>query len=428
MEKTGRINILDKIAVCGAGFQTETIVKYVSSVLNCECLVIVEVFTQKPEDCYRIPSKRNTKRNSFSEVDMMMDEYIESVPVKRFDMLDSEEKEQFTFAFYNSEESMELFKNIKPFVRKYYYIDDDELNQINDCIWKNNTIIKELWHTNMYLYSQIQMLKNAMRRQLKSTVYDFHFEFHLVEHCNLKCAGCTHFSSIAKEEYLSVKEFESDIFRLSELTNSCAKFINLLGGEPLLHPQVCSFMELSRKAFPNSTIRIVTNGIKLKDMREEFWKCCIKNSIIIGITRYPIGINYDGVISTLDSMGISYECFSGNSSVKDEMWRLSLDKTASSLPIDNFIACPRANACVFVSHGKVFNCATMANINHFNECFHTDFKLCEDDYIDIYKINEVDTLLSKLCTPKPFCRFCNINKRRYGIKWAVSQKKEDEWV
>ena len=59
---------------------------------------------------------------------------------------------------------------------------------------------------------------------------------------------------------------------------------------------------------------------------------------------------------------------------------------------------------------------------------------CTDELDDLrkithnYKINEVDTLLSKLCTPKPFCRFCNINKRRYGIKWAVSQKKEDEWV
>lgn len=64
-----------------------------------------------------------------------------------------------------------------------------------------------------------------------------------MEHCNLKCAGCTHFSSIAKEEYLDIGEFQKDITRISELTNSRARFINLLGGEPLLHPQVEAFFQ-----------------------------------------------------------------------------------------------------------------------------------------------------------------------------------------
>lgn len=427
METTISLGNLNRIAICGAGYQTETIAKYIKQ-LNRECLILVDAFTQKPEDCYRIPSKRNTKRNSFSEVDLLIDSYIESVPVKRFDMLSKAEKEQFTFVYYNSNQSIRLFHEIELSIRKHYYIDNNELNKINDCVWKNHSIINELWKTNRVLYSELQLLKNAMRRQLKPTVYDFHFEFHLVEHCNLKCAGCTHFSSIAKKEFLDVESFEKDIVRLSELTGGNARYINLLGGEPLLHPQVCRFMELSRKAFPNTLLRIVTNGILLKDMPNEFWKSCKDYSIIIGITQYPINIDYNGLQRLLVSKGITYESFSGDNSVRDEMWRLSLDTNAKSLPVDNFMACPRANACVFVSHGKVFNCATMANINHFNACFKTGFTLCKDDYIDIYEIDNVNNLLEKLCSPKPFCRFCNIERRKYGVKWARSKGEINEWT
>lgn len=427
MERIKCLDSLDRIVICGAGYQTETLAKYVNAHLDVECIILVEMFTQKPEDCYRIPSKRNVKRNSFSEVDLLLDSYIEDVPVKRFDMLSQWEKQELTFVYYNSEESICLFHKIESHIRLKYYIDDEELNRINDCVWKNHSIINELWKTNRILFSELQVMKNALRRQLKPTVFDFHFEFHLVEHCNLNCAGCTHFSPIANEKYLSIDEFEKDIFRLSELTEGKARFINLLGGEPLLHPEICSFLRVSRKAFPKTLIRIVTNGILLDKMPDDFWNCCVSEAITIGITQYPISIDYQGIMEKLISHNIQIESFSGDGCPRDEMWRLSLDEANISRPIDNFINCPRANACVFVSHGKVFNCATMANIDHFNKSFGTNMSLCEDDFVDIYKINDVNSMLEKICTPKPFCRFCNIEKRRYGIKWTSSKGDIKEW-
>nr|WP_295306031.1 radical SAM protein [uncultured Blautia sp.] len=428
MKKTEKLNEIKKAAICGAGYQTETIVKYLKK-SNCECIILVEHFTQRPEDCYRIPSKRTTKRNSFSEVDLLIDDNIESVPVKRFDMLEEAEKKQYTFVFYPSDESRNIFDSIKDKIgRNYYYITEGELDFINDSIWNNHEIIKELWNTNRYLYSEVQMLKNVMRRQLKATVYDFHFEFHLVEHCNLKCAGCTHFSPLAETEYLDVSEFERDINRLSELTGGNSRFINLLGGEPLLHPDICKFMELSRKAFPDTIIRVVTNGLKLHNMPEQFWKVCKENSIIIGVTEYPIEMDYKSIIDMVAAKGIEYESFSGGGYPRDEMWRLSLDESGKNLPLDNFISCPRANACIFISHGRVFNCATMANIEHFNKCFGTKMDLCKDDYVNIYEIDNVNMMLEKLCNPKPFCRFCNIANRKYGIKWMKSKEVMDEWM
>lgn len=416
-----------EVIICGTGYQTESILEYFR-VNNVKVIsILTDVFTKRPEKCFLIPSKRLPIRNSFSEVDMMMDSFINGIAVKRYDMLSVQDKCAL-FIYYEQLESINAFYTInKDDSVDAYMLSESELEEINNSVWDNNHIINELWKVNEYLYSEVENLKNCMRRQLKSTVYDFHFELHLVEHCNLKCAGCTHFSSIANEEYADLGEFSRDINRLSELTGGVTRFINLLGGEPLLHPQICDFMEIARKAFPKTTIRIVTNGIRLLDMEDDFWESCRENKIIIGVTKYPISIDYDKRIEKILSECVEYECFSGDNQPRDEMWRLCLDETGSSRPLENFIKCPRANACIFVKHGKVYNCATMANIDHFNKCFETNIELCEADCVDIYKCKDIDKVLEKLCNPKPFCRYCNIDGRHYGDKWRPSCGDRNEW-
>ena len=428
METNKNLDEMHKVIICGIGYQAETIAMYMSRNDSNKVILLIDHFTQKPSDCYKIPSKRNSQRNSFSEVDMMMDSMIGNIPVKRFDMLSTEEKEKWEFIYYEDKDSRHIFEEIRSLIGdNFRFITSDELRRINDCVWDKNKIIRSLWETNKYLYSEISVLKNALRRQLKSSVYDFHFEFHLVEHCNLKCAGCTHFSSIAKEEYADFNEFQRDINRLSELTNGTTRFINLLGGEPLLHPQICDFFDETRKKFPNTIIRVVTNGINLIDMEQSFWENCRKNRITIGMTRYPIDIDYDERIRKIEEEGIVCECFSGEDQARDEMWRLCLDESGSSRPVENFIKCPRANACIFVKHGKVFNCATMANIEHFNNCFGTNLRISKADYADIYKCKSIDEVLEILCSPKPFCRYCNIEDRKYGVSWERTKMEIAEW-
>ena len=429
MKKIKSIDEIHKVIICGIGYQAETIASYMSRDNDNEIILLIDHFIQKPSDCYRIPSKRCIQRNSFSEVDMMMDTVVGEIPVKRFDMLNSEEKESWIFVYYEDDDSKDVFNKIKDQIaNNYYFIACEELTHINDCVWDKNKVISSLWEINKYLYSEVHILKNVLRRQLKYTVYDFHFEFHLVEHCNLRCAGCTHFSSIAKEEYADLSDFRRDINRLSELTGGVTRFINLLGGEPLLHPQICDFFDVARNAFPNSIIRVVTNGIKLVDMEQDFWENCKKNKITIGITKYPIDIDYDVRIKKIEEKGIIYECFSGDEQFRDEMWQLCLDESGSSRPIENFIKCPRANACIFVKNGKVFNCATMANIQHFNICFGKNMQIREDDYADIYKCQSIDEILNILCNPKPFCRYCNIDGRKYGVSWGKTNELVNEWM
>ena len=58
-------------------------------------------------------------------------------------------------------------------------------------------------------------------------------ETHIVDHCNLKCKGCSHFSGLADPYFKSLDEFETEVRRLADF--GVAMF-RILGGEPLLHP------------------------------------------------------------------------------------------------------------------------------------------------------------------------------------------------
>lgn len=99
-----------------------------------------------------------------------------------------------------------------------------------------------------------------------------YFCIHLVGECNLKCKGCDHMAPLAEGEYLSLEDFEKDFERLSYVTNKNVSRIGLMGGEPLLHPQVEKFFAIARKYFPDTTIQLVTNDILLPTKKEYFWQ------------------------------------------------------------------------------------------------------------------------------------------------------------
>lgn len=112
------------------------------------------------------------------------------------------------------------------------------------------------------------------------------FETHLTEHCNLGCKSCGHMSPLAKEEFLDIVGFEKDCSRLSYLTGRKIELIDLMGGEPLLHPRKEEILRITRHYFPEGKINIVTNGLLLSSQNEKFY-----------ISAYPIEIDVDKIQS-----------------------------------------------------------------------------------------------------------------------------------
>lgn len=111
----------------------------------------------------------------------------------------------------------------------------------------------------------------------------------IVEHCNLKCKGCLHFCNSNQEEfYYDCEEFERDVMRLSELFDNIEVLI-LYGGEPLLHPKIIRLLEIVRVYLKKTKIEILTNGLLLPTLDENFYQSIKKYDVCIGWSAYPVG-------------------------------------------------------------------------------------------------------------------------------------------
>lgn len=94
-------------------------------------------------------------------------------------------------------------------------------------------------------------------------------EFFAAKHCNLKCLGCAQSSP-----YLNKKFADIDLFK--ESLNVIKKYIKpeklkILGGEPLLHPDINDILQISQNSKIFKSVYIVTNGLYLLEMDSEFW-------------------------------------------------------------------------------------------------------------------------------------------------------------
>ena len=133
------------------------------------------------------------------------------------------------------------------------------------------------------------------------------FEVHLVEHCNLNCKGCSDFAPLAEPEFLDVEEFRRDVTRLAELFGHECDRVYLMGGEPLLHPDLLEFMRITRQVLPEGDIYVFSNGILLPKMPDDFWKACHDNNIRIWVSAYPIKIDADTIKAKAAKFGVNFE-------------------------------------------------------------------------------------------------------------------------
>lgn len=259
----------------------------------------------------------------------------------------------------------------------------------------------------------------------------FKFEIHLNEQCNLNCKGCDHFSPISEREFADINVVEKDLKRMSELIeDKMPVSIYLLGGEPLLNPEVTKYCDLARKYFPNkerATIRIVTNGILLDKQGDEFWKCCQKNDILIAPSRYKLNLDYESIMKKAKEYNVKIEFFHSDNYV-EYMYCVPLDLNGSQNKDESFKNCIIASRCAFLKEGKIYSCPRVPNIYHFNKKFNKDLKISENDYIDIFKIDSFDDILHFLEKTKDFCRYCDVKNISMEVPWGISKNEINEWT
>jgi len=271
----------------------------------------------------------------------------------------------------------------------------------------------------------LQKLESDVTKLAPKTIINFGVP--LAEHCNLKCCGCDHFAPIAEQAFADIGVFENDFARLSELLNGEAVTIGLMGGEPLLHPQVRDFLYIARKYFPKTRIRVVSNGVLLLKQKDDFWKACRENNIILEVTKYPINLKFDEMKKIASSFGVTMKFRDNTGEIQKTSYHIPLDVEGRQDAQRNFMQCFHANNTIFLNKGRLYTCTVAANIGHFNKYFNMDLPISARDSIDIYKAQIAQDIFEFLSKPIPFCRYCYVDKRTFGISWKRSHKDIKEW-
>jgi hypothetical protein len=261
----------------------------------------------------------------------------------------------------------------------------------------------------------------------------WYVETHLVEHCNMNCKYCDHFSCIAAPKFADLAVFEKDLRRIKELSSGMER-LRLLGGEPLLHPAITDFFAVSRSIFPAIVIDIITNGLLLPRMNDKFFESIKQNNIAVAVSPYfPEGHKiYQAITDAYDRHAVPPELrlFMG-SYYEKKFSHIALDRTGSQDKTHSFTHCWHAGFRIFLAEGKIYPCPVAPNIVHFNAQFpdNHDFHLTENDSIDIHQAKSEAEIVAFLSKPIDFCRFCNVDRRTVPLHvFSRTQKHPSEWL
>lgn len=103
----------------------------------------------------------------------------------------------------------------------------------------------------------------------------------IVEHCNLACVGCDHASDLLPERFVSAATVQADLEALSTVAHF--RELRILGGEPLLHPELVTILEIARQSGVADELVLITNGTRLRTASPEVWD----KTDGVWISQYP---------------------------------------------------------------------------------------------------------------------------------------------
>lgn len=251
-----------------------------------------------------------------------------------------------------------------------------------------------------------------------------YLEYHITDHCNLNCKACEHYSSLVTHPvFACFDEFKLGLSLLKQRISDIGT-IRLLGGEPLLNPEINRFIEYTRHLYPKSDIYIVTNGSLITRMDSSFFSCVKANSVCIAISHYkPFSDMIDIYKSILDGYNINY-------TISDCINYFGIRQTLTpSKDYSYFYRCLPAR-CNFLQGCFVGACYMPFLTKYFNKYFESELEevLPEDGSIDLRDENLTTELLKiKLLMPFDRCKYCTDGQR---IDWEIigTTSKLSDWI
>ncbi len=269
------------------------------------------------------------------------------------------------------------------------------------------------------LHDHLELLPGLLTPILLDS-YLSYLEFHVADHCNLNCKYCTHYSPLVPGQvFTEYEQFSKDLHQLKSYIVDIG-VIRILGGEPLLNPELGRYIKLVRKLYPASIITVVTNGLLIDKMDSELIQQMKENMAFFHISYYPpLESKVQAIKQFLYEQGIPY-------TITSMITEFNKTQTLeSNQDEDFFYRCFQAT-CTCLHQGKLAPCYAPFTTKYFNAAF--DKQVPVDEGIDLYEQDLTYPMIkARLLIPLERCRYCVAGK---AYPWEVIGKhsKLEDWV
>lgn len=202
--------------------------------------------------------------------------------------------------------------------------------------------------------------------------------------CNLSCLGCTNYSDLKHHGYVSWDQGKE--WLQSWKSRLDLDGFGIMGGEPLINPQVREWLRGTRDLFPSAQIRFTTNGLLL----DRHWDI-VDLAADLGNVTFKITVHTPGqeIDSLIDRMMKRYEWkpvreFGIDRWISKNNFRFQVNRPNTFLktyrgsyqtmapwmsnPKDAFDICVQ-QTCPLLHEGKIYKCSTAGLLSQTLERF-----------------------------------------------------------
>lgn len=274
-------------------------------------------------------------------------------------------------------------------------------------------ILGWIYRLGVYLPPHLAVYVVNRTLPLGRPVLDY-LEFHVADHCNLNCAGCLHYAPFAPKRLASLETVSHDFRRLGTLFSNI-RHVRIMGGEPLLHPNLVAFARVVRQTFPRSRIRIVTNGLALPT----FTGLPELSALKVGIdwTKYPPTAALEKIIRDF--------CAAADVNLRiteSPSFMARLRPQGFVCARHSFAWCRSRMYCLILDEGRIAVCASARYADSYNR--RAGSRIPVDLGIDIHT-NDARSILRYLMQPVAACTYCSADARTFP--WKRCEGVED-WL
>ena len=226
-------------------------------------------------------------------------------------------------------------------------------------------------------------------------------EAHIVDHCNLTCWGCCSLSP-----FLPAWSVEPDDLRQElELARRVLApgIFKLVGGEPLLHPELLACLRVARESKIAPVVSVTTNALLLSRMDDEFWS--LVDALTISVYPKPPLSEpaREAIQAKAESHGVAV-----NWKIQNEFVDMTLDAPRSdeAANLEVWQECWLRRRCHMLRDGWFYTCTRPVHFDTFHRG-KTDFATT-----DGVRLHEgpglLEELYAALVTEKPLesCALC----------------------